>query len=93
MSLADGRRRPAKLSWSATIFIAASRSMTQILPGSTLLGSFHGDHLTNGVPVARDLALARPLIGRNAFRRETLLDAILNYVEEDAIAAGTADSA
>jgi hypothetical protein len=67
--------------------------MTQILPGSTLLGSLHADHLTIGVPVARDLALARPLIGRNAFRRETLLNAILNYVEEDAIAAGTADSA
>jgi hypothetical protein len=36
---------------------------------------------------------SRPLIGRNAFRRETLLNAILIYVEEDAIAAGTADSA
>jgi hypothetical protein len=93
MSLADGRRRPAKLSWSATIVIAASRSMTQILPGSTLLGSLRADHLTIGVPVARDLALVRPSIGRNAFRRETLLEAILKYAEEDLMATGTADSA
>jgi hypothetical protein len=93
MSLADGRRRPAKLSWSATIVIAASLSMTRILPGSTLLGSLRADHLMIGVPVARDMALARQSIGRNAFGRETLLEAILKYAEEDLMATGTADSA
>jgi hypothetical protein len=59
----------------------------QIAPGSTLLGYLNGDHWAVAMPIGRDSPLIQPLIDRNAFPREILLEAILKQVEEDLMAA------
>jgi hypothetical protein len=59
----------------------------QIAPGSTLLGYLNGDHWAVAMPIARDSPLIQPLIDRNAFPREILLEAILKQIEEDLLDA------
>jgi hypothetical protein len=65
----------------------------QIVPGSALLGYLNGDHWAVAMPIGRDSPLVQPLLDRNAFPREILLEAILKKIEEDLMAAEGAEGA
>jgi pimeloyl-ACP methyl ester carboxylesterase len=63
-----------------------------VIPGSTLLGFVNADHWAVAMPIAREHSfLAGTFVTRNAFPREVLLEAIARFVEEDLLAARSAD--
>ena len=55
----------------------------QIIPASTLLGYLNADHWAIGLALARERPALTPLVDRNAFPRELVLEAIVKYVEDD----------
>lgn len=59
----------------------------QVLPRGSLLGYLNADHVAIAVPIDRTSpTLARTLFNRNAFPRETLLEALVRLIEEDLLA-------
>jgi len=64
----------------------------QVIPGSTILGSFHADHWAMSVPLARQHEITRAVFAdQNDFPREIAPEAILRCIEED-LAKVAADS-
>ena len=56
----------------------------QVIPGSVLLGYVNADHWAVAVPLSRTHPFVSSIfLGKNAFPREVLLEAIVRYIEED----------
>ena len=56
----------------------------QVIPGSVLLGYLNADHWAAAVPLSRTHPYVSSIfLGKNAFPREVLLEAIVRYIEED----------
>jgi pimeloyl-ACP methyl ester carboxylesterase len=56
----------------------------QVIPGSVLLGYLNADHWAVAVPLNRSHPfISSSFLGKNAFPREVLLEAIVRYIEED----------
>ena len=56
----------------------------QIVPGSTLVAYLNADHWAVAVPIARSHStIGSMFVTQNAYPRETLLEALLRFLEED----------
>lgn len=65
----------------------------QIIAGGALLGFVNADHWAVALPISRERpGLAATLVNRNEFPREVLLEAIVRHVEEQLLAAPSADT-
>ena len=65
----------------------------QVIPGSTILGFFNADHWAMSVPIARQHEVSQAIFAdQNDFPRESALEAILRFIEED-LESGAAVSA